>query len=176
MRRSRLTIVIVTLILSAGGWGHLRGQAAPEESRSAKEIRKIVADWTEAFNNHDSKAVAELFAPAATFVNVYGELSQGRSEIEASRAALHRDHFEGITDGTMTTAILEIRFLTPDFALSVVKWTLDSPSLGSFSTHSTMVLSNTEGRWAIFAFHTTPIRPPEWRQEQGQDGPRPERR
>ena len=168
MRRSGLAFAAVVLILSGGGWAPLQAQASSEEGVSEIAIRKIVKDWTGAFNRHDAKAVAALFAENATFVNVYGELSQGRSEIEASRTALHRDHFQPIADGNMTTNVTAIRFMRSDVAMAHVGWTLDSATLGSLSTLSTLILSRQHEKWTIIGFHTTPIRPPEWRDQQDQ--------
>jgi ketosteroid isomerase-like protein len=45
-------------------------------------IKQVVAPWSDAFNRHDSRAVAMLFSEDGDFTNPQGLHRHGRQEIE----------------------------------------------------------------------------------------------
>jgi uncharacterized protein (TIGR02246 family) len=82
-------------------------------------IRAIMDRFIDAWNQHDAKAFAALFAEDADFTNVRGMGASGRAKIETFHAPLfatifsksHQEH----TD-------IKARFLRPDMAAVDVSW------------------------------------------------------
>src|SRR3712207_2607477 len=68
------------------------GQTASDKSKSAggvkdeEAIRKVLADFVEAWNKHDAKAFSLVFAEDADFTNVRGMSVHGRAEVEKFHA------------------------------------------------------------------------------------------
>ena len=72
-----------------------RGEANPQVVPDEEGIRKVLANFIEAWNKHDAKAFSMLFAEDADFTNVAGVSAHGRAEgREVSRAAI-RDDIQG---------------------------------------------------------------------------------
>jgi uncharacterized protein (TIGR02246 family) len=125
-----------------------------------KLIRDVEKRWEEAWNRHDMKAGAALFTEDADFINVNGWYWKGRDEIEKNHAVLHAGMFK---DSKFKALNTDIRFYTPEIALTHVKWeiggdknpdgTLREPREGLF----TQVLIKTNGQWFISAWHNTNI-------------------
>lgn len=91
----------------------VKEQQAKEKNAEAEEIQASAAKFVEAYNAHDAKAVAELFAKKAEFTDEDGNLIQGREEIEANFKAM----FEEFPDCKIALEIGSIRVLTPHIAL-----------------------------------------------------------
>lgn len=86
---------------------------AEEKDAEVAEIQASAVKFVEAYNAHDAKAVAELFAKKAEFTDENGNLIQGREEIEADFKAM----FEEFPDCKIAVEIDSIRVLTPHIAL-----------------------------------------------------------
>jgi uncharacterized protein (TIGR02246 family) len=137
----------------------LSGAQADEASDEAI-IRQGVVRWEEAWNKHDAKAGAELFADNADFINVNASFWKGRAEIEDSHAKLFSGMFK---ESTFKTLGSNVRFLSPDTALAHIKWEIAGdtspdgsprpPRQGIF----TQVLTKQNDRWLIAAWHNTNI-------------------
>jgi len=76
-------------------------------------IRKVLADFVEAWNKHDAKAFSMVFAEDADFTNVRGASAHGRAEVEKFHAPLFATRFKD-TNQKMTKN--KIRFIKPDVA------------------------------------------------------------
>jgi uncharacterized protein (TIGR02246 family) len=82
-------------------------------------IRTVLNRFTEAWNRHDAKAFAAVFAEDADCTNWRGDSAKGRAGIEAMHAPSfgtifkhsHQEH----TD-------IKIRFIRPDVAAVDVRW------------------------------------------------------
>jgi uncharacterized protein (TIGR02246 family) len=64
-----------------------------DERLAATLVSEVEAAW----NAHDMRRFAELFAEDADFVNVGGWWFRGRSEIQENHAVLHQTIFQGST-------------------------------------------------------------------------------
>lgn len=88
-------------------------------ARDEEEIRKVLADFVEAWNKHDAKAFSMVFAEDADFTNVRGTSASGRAEIEKFHASLFATRFKD-TNQKMTKT--KIRFIRPDVAAVDAWW------------------------------------------------------
>ena len=109
------------LILSTYAAGQTAGGQAKSTSgaRDEDEIRKVLADFLEAWNKHDAKAFSMIFAEDADFTNVRGTSASGRAEIEKFHAPLFATRFK---DTNQKMAKSKIRFIRPDVAAVDAWW------------------------------------------------------
>lgn len=90
-------------------------KAAPvDRSRDAndKAVRAAAAAFVQAYNAHDAKAIAALFAADGEIVDEAGDARQGRGEIEAVFSAI----FDEYPEATMSVAIDAVRLLGANLA------------------------------------------------------------
>ena len=128
------------------------------QSQEEAEIRRVETDLQEAWNRHDAKAFANLFAEDGDVVNVVGWWWKGRPEIEKKLTEAHAFIFR---ESTLTDNEVHVRFLTPQIAVLHVRWSLvghrnpdgtpGQPRKG-VETH---VLQKQTSKWLICAFHNT---------------------
>ena len=109
------------LILSTYAAGQTAGGAKRSTSGAGdeEEIRKVLADFVEAWNKHDAKAFSMVFAEDADFTNVRGTSAHGRAEVEKFHAPLFATRFKD-TSQKMTKT--KIRFIRPDVAAVDAWW------------------------------------------------------
>ncbi len=109
-----------------------------------------------AWNTADGAAYGAPFAEEADFVNVRGEHHRGGPEY-IGRA--HQGIFDSIYAGsTVRYAVAVARTLGPGVVLAVANARLDAPSgplQGVTDARITVVMTESEGRWVISAFHNT---------------------
>lgn len=132
-----------------------QGQAAADET----QIRALAASWEHAWNQHDMKAMAQLFVEEADFVNVAGRHWKGRREI----GARHAERLDQFKESVWTTRDVVVQMLRPDIALVHVKWSIRgdtdpdgkarSPRDGVF----TWVVVKDAGLWRIRAAQNTNV-------------------
>src|SRR5258708_792612 len=94
---------------------------APAQAASAtvadeaeeKAIRASAETFTRAYNNHNARAVAELFAPKAEIIDENGVLTRGREAIEKTFAEV----FKQDPKIEAECEIESIRILTPNIGV-----------------------------------------------------------
>jgi uncharacterized protein (TIGR02246 family) len=134
-----------------------------DQNSDEAAIRHTVMGLQEAWNRHDTKAFANLFAEDADFVNVAGAWWKGRAEIEEKHRASHATIFR---DSTLSVEQVYVRFLTPDIAIAHVLTALIGQKMADGTMVSprrallTQVLQKQSGKWLIVASHNTDVRPP----------------
>jgi uncharacterized protein (TIGR02246 family) len=145
-------------------WSLLMGSASGADQNSDQAaIRQTVMGLQEAWNRHDMKAFANLFAEDADFVNVAGAWWKGRAEIEQKHRAAHATIFR---DSTLSVEEVDVRFLTPDIAIAHVLTALVGQKMADGTVVPprrallTQVLQKQSGKWMIVASHNTDVRPP----------------
>jgi uncharacterized protein (TIGR02246 family) len=128
-----------------------------QHARDEAEIRKLQVQQQEAWNRHDAKAYAALFAEDGDVVNVVGWWWKGRSEVEKKLAAAHAVVFR---DSRLSVDDVRIRFLGVDVAIVHVRWsmegartppTIPEPRRGI----QIQVLQRRDRKWRIVAFQNT---------------------
>src|SRR6266496_2493924 len=130
--------------------------ADPQADEAA--IRDVVqARQQQAWNQHDAKAYAALFAEDGDVVNVVGWWWRGRKEIESQLS----DAFAFIfRESTLTITHVDIRFLRPKIAVAHTRWTMSGAKTPPTIPEpregiQTLVLQKVGGNWMIEAFQNT---------------------
>jgi uncharacterized protein (TIGR02246 family) len=144
-------VAIVALISTA-----VDSQTRLGTGEDEAEIRQRRQAAMTAWNKHDSKAIAELFAPDVDRVRSNGTYYSGRMEVEKSYA----DTLSGVDkNATLKEERSSVRFLTPDVALlDIVGVITDKTSGTVLREHNTMVYVKRGGSWVTAAIRTTPVR------------------
>ena len=88
----------------------------PEES-----VREVVKDCMDAWNKHDAKAFALLFAEDADFTNWTGQGATGRDAIERYHEPLFATRFK---TSHQTTENIKVRLVKPDVASLDIWWNM----------------------------------------------------
>ena len=83
--------------------------------------KALVDGFVSAWNAHDMKAFARLFAEDADFVNVAGMWWKGRADIQAKHEESHATRFKATT---LVVKEASERFPRPDVGLVHVRWEL----------------------------------------------------
>jgi uncharacterized protein (TIGR02246 family) len=132
-------------------------QLAPERIRDA---------FVEAWNRHDIRTLAALFADDAQFVNVLGMWWKGRDEIQRRLGANHETIFK---ESHLNPTGQDVYYLRPDVAIVHSTWMLtgqvdrDGEGVADREGIITLVVARGADRWQIHAFQNTdilPVRPP----------------
>jgi len=123
----------------------------PEES-----IRGVVKDCMDAWNRHDAKSFASLFAEDADFTNWMGQGATGRDAIEKYHQPLFDTRFK---TSHQTTENIKVRLIKPDVASVDTLWNMTGavdgagqpwpPRRGILS----WIMTKEEGRWLIKVMH-----------------------
>ena len=120
MRRA-FTALTVLLILSVCAVGQTAGDKAKPAGNATDEegIRRVLADFVEAWNKHDAKAFSLVFAEDADFTNVRGVSAHGRTEVEKFHAPRFATTFK---DSHQKITETKIRFIKSDVAAVDARW------------------------------------------------------
>ena len=152
--RGLMMLAGASILLAAASAPRTHGAA---QDRAESEIRAVQARQAEAWNRHDARSYADLFAEDGDVVNVVGWWWKGRAEIERKLEAAFAQVFK---ESTLTITEVQVRFLAPETAVAHVRWTMTGartppgipePREGI----QTQVLSKVSGRWLIAAFQNT---------------------
>jgi uncharacterized protein (TIGR02246 family) len=125
------------------------------------EIGRIQARWDDAWNRHDIKALSALVAEDVRFVNVAGNVLNGRDEFEKLQTRTHATQFK---DSVRTVTGTDIKFLTSDIAVAHVRWGMkgdkdaDGTPRPPRSGVMMQVLVKRRGMWTIVAVQNTNVR------------------
>jgi uncharacterized protein (TIGR02246 family) len=92
-----------------------------DDQTAKRAIEDIAAKLAEAWNRHDARALAAIFAEDADFTNVFGMVAKGRAAIEALHAPLFKTIFK---DSRLSVTETGVRLIRPDVASVDVKWTM----------------------------------------------------
>jgi uncharacterized protein (TIGR02246 family) len=148
-----LLVAISTAAAQEGG----RSQGGDEAA-----VRAVASASVDAWNRHDMKAFAALFAEDADFVNVIGLWWRGRAEIQKEHEALHATRMKN----THLTAVdTTVRFLKPDVAVVHTRWELtgdtglEGKPLPSRKGLMTYVLVRRGDTWPIAVSQNTDVVP-----------------
>ena len=111
-----LNLVLLLLMISFNSIGQTNDIA---RAKDEERIKKVLTDFTDAWNKHDAKAFSNVFSEDADFTNVVGKGSTGPNEIEKFHApgfsTRWKDSYQKITQS-------KIRFIKPDVAAVDAWW------------------------------------------------------
>lgn len=109
-------MAILWLIISSNIDGQIKDTVTAKDE---ERIKKVLADFTDAWNKHDAKSFSNVFSEDVDFTNVVGKSSTGRIEIEKFHApgfaTKWKDSYQKITQS-------KIRFIKPDVAAVDAWW------------------------------------------------------
>ena len=132
--------------------------AAADRQADAAAIRDVAQTrQQQAWNQHDAKAYAALFAEDGDVVNVIGWWWKGRKEIESQLSDAFAFVFR---ESTLTITQVDIRFLRPKIAVAHTRWTMSGAKTPPTIPEpregiQTLVLQKVGGNWMIEAFQNT---------------------
>jgi uncharacterized protein (TIGR02246 family) len=144
----------------------LPGVDQPARQVDAQQIHGVMDAFVDAWNRHDAKAFAAVFAEDADFTNWRGMGASGRSKIEEFHAPLFATIFKN-SHQTMTD--INIRFVRADVAAVEVHWDMtgQTDALGNARPPRqgilNFVMAKNDGKWQIVVMHNldlTALPPP----------------
>ena len=116
MKQLHLRIGLVVWVLAMGF-----SVPAVAQQQDDAAIRQVQVLQAAAWNRHDARAYASLFAEDGDAVNVVGWWWKGRPEIERNI----REGFEFVfAQSTLTITDVDVRFLSPSMAVAHVHWSM----------------------------------------------------
>jgi len=124
--------------------------------RTEQAITEVLERFTEAWNTHDAKAYAALFAENADFTNVFGQSFHGRETIEAQHAKIFASMFK---DSRITSMYSTVRLLDQFFASVDVIWTMSGAvdmkgnSWADRKGLMSLVMKSENEVWSILIMH-----------------------
>jgi uncharacterized protein (TIGR02246 family) len=136
----------------------ISGTAAADQKGDEAPIRDVVQmRQQQAWNQHDAKAYAALFAEDGDVVNVVGWWWRSRKEIENKLTDAFAFVFR---ESTLTIKEVDVRFLTSEIAVAHTRWTMSGAKTPPTIPEpregiQTLVLQKLGGNWMIAAFQNT---------------------
>ena len=138
------------------------GTAIAQDARE-KEVRAATDAFVAAWNKHDPKAMAAVWAPDGDLINPFGRWASGRADVEK----LFTDEQTTFMKSSMySIGTYKVRFLSPAIAVSdydgEVTGILDangSPQ-APFKHHVTIVFEKKAGHWWAMAARAAAYLPP----------------
>jgi uncharacterized protein (TIGR02246 family) len=141
MRQAILVLVGVALCVTSAYTQTRLGTAADEAA-----IRRNLEARIVAWNKHDAKATAALFATDADRVSTNGSFSSGRAQIEKSYANLFSDVYK---NSTLKSEPGTVRFLTTDVAIFDAPYTITGATNGTFNGTGAAIHVKRNGVWEL---------------------------
>jgi uncharacterized protein (TIGR02246 family) len=155
MRRVTVVFVLLMVVVSVAA-------SASVES----EVKARGEEFAAAWNRHDAKTMARLWAPEGDLINPFGRFAKGRGPIEKL--------FQDDQSGPMKTShyrnvASSVRTLTPDLAIADFDVEItgmkapDNTALPTLKPHVTSLFKKESGKWWILtarAFNYTPAPAP----------------
>lgn len=154
---TRLTIIVAVAYFAVA----LPIDAA-ESTADEKAIRQVVKDYETLWNKHDMSTFGNLFTGDAEWVNVVGHVWRGKAEIVKAHRIVHETNFK---NRNMQFDEMTVRFIRPDIAVSIVKWTLDgfeAPDGRQFpkgQNVATLVFVKQDDKWLISSGENVTVDP-----------------
>src|SRR3990172_8694201 len=114
-------------------------------------IMKETASFAEAWSKGDAKAAASYYAEDGTRVGAFGDIQNGRSEIEAA--------YDRLLHQTMPGAVVKqergsVRMLSPEFAVWQGGIEITPAGGGAaLKGYVVQVMQKVEGRWLVLEGH-----------------------
>jgi uncharacterized protein (TIGR02246 family) len=159
VRRKEKAEMKILLVFTILAWAV--SPLAASQQTDEDEIRRIQTRWDDAWNRHDIKALGALVAEDVRFVNVAGNVLNGREEFEKLQTQTHATQFK---DSVRTVTGTDIKFLSADIAVAHVRWGMrgdkDADGTPRPPRNGVMmqVLVKRGGAWTIVAVQNTNVR------------------
>jgi uncharacterized protein (TIGR02246 family) len=124
---------------------------AEESTPDSESIKKIAHDFTEAWNKHDPKMMANFWAENGELLSPWAGMISGRAELEKHFAAEHTDKMK---DSQIELTLDSIRFVDPDTAfvdgnLTITGMNIAGEQAVPFHNHGVFLFIKKDGAWKI---------------------------
>jgi uncharacterized protein (TIGR02246 family) len=135
----------------------LVGQTGETDERA---IRAVMDRFVDAWNHHDAKAFATVFAEDADFTNWRGTGASGRTKIEAFHAPVFATIF---SKSHLEYTDIKTRFVRPDVATVDVHWKMSGAIDAQGNPRPeregllSFVMANSAGQWEIVVMHNLDV-------------------
>jgi uncharacterized protein (TIGR02246 family) len=123
-----------------------------DASKDEAAVRDIIAQFDKAWNNHDGKALAELYAETSSTVNRHGVYYPlgGRAEQEQQYTKHHGAKGPFKDSRSAPQKIFELRFIRPDLALVRTMRTIwETPEMTREDMIVSYLMTKNAGKWSI---------------------------
>jgi uncharacterized protein (TIGR02246 family) len=133
------------------------GQTGETDERA---IRAVMDRFVDAWNHHDAKAFATVFAEDADFTNWRGTGAISRSKVEAFHAPVFATIF---SKSHLEYTDIKTRFVRPDVATVDVHWKMSGAIDAQGNPRPeregllSFVMANSAGQWEIVVMHNLDI-------------------
>jgi uncharacterized protein (TIGR02246 family) len=139
---ARWAVMVMVLLAAAPGWADQPKLDAADERALDERLEAFVV----AYNKADAPAVAAFYAPDADYLNVSGEMSKGRAEIEKMFASFFAQNKEARGKVSITSR----RLIKPDMVIEDGTWELTGvgqgvPAKGRY----TSISIKHDDKWAV---------------------------
>jgi uncharacterized protein (TIGR02246 family) len=154
---TRLTIIVALAVIAVS-----QQAVAADRATDEKAIRLVVKEYETLWNKHDMTSFGDLFTDDAEWVNVVGHVWRGKADIQKAHQIVHATNFK---NRNMQLDNLTVRFIRPDVAVSIVRWTLDgfeAPDGRQFPKGpnvATLVFVKQDGEWLISSGENVTVDP-----------------
>ena len=128
----------------------------PGQQGDTQQIHGVMNAFVDAWNQHDAKAFAAVFAEDADFTNWRGTSASGRSKIEEFHAPMFATIFK---NSRLRQSSVRTRFIRPDIAAVDVPWdmsgVMDAGGNPRPDRHGLLdfVMAKDRGQWQIVVMH-----------------------
>ncbi len=149
MRRCHVVKSLVLCLVLGTVVSTVRG-----DDDAANQIRGVLRDYVEAFNQHDAAAVAAYWSENAVYVDrETGDRLEGREALQADFAGL----FEANADARLVGEMGDISFVTDDVAIANGTATVYAPDGSVSLTDFSATFVRAEGTWLIHTVHESDV-------------------
>jgi uncharacterized protein (TIGR02246 family) len=138
------------------------GAGAQAGGSEEAQVRKLVCDAIEAWNEHDVRAYSQIYAEDAEITTVIGPTAHGRDAIYAHIAEVFETLFK---KSHLIAKNIKVRFLRPEIAVVDVRWRMSGaldwqgkvipPREGLLH----WIVTRQDHRWLITVMHNQELTP-----------------
>jgi len=117
---------------------------------ATQAVEKRIGEFVAAWNRHDPKAMASVWAPGGDLFNPFGRWAKGREEVAK---LLTEEHSTVMKATTFTTSAITVRTLAPGVALADWDFTIagimtpDGSTMPTQKFHAAVVWVKKGGTW-----------------------------
>jgi uncharacterized protein (TIGR02246 family) len=167
------SLLFATFAMALGGSAHALDpsvgaglDASRRNLQAETEVRQRYTEFTDAFNRHDTAAMAAMWTAQGDHYEPDGSFAEGR---EAVRKLFEASHSTGFKTATITLNIDSVWMITPNVALVNGFYAVDGvrdpagKEVAIRKGHLTSVLLKDEGQWWVAASRATIPVPLPWR-------------
>ena len=158
--RLALAVFFLLSVSTVMAWAQMQSHMADADSVA---IKQSVAAFSDAWNRHDSHAVAMRYVEDGDFSSTQGIPSHGAKELEEHYVSIFGTFLK---NAHRTDTVRSIRFLTPSIASVDIDWqmtgakTPDGAEAPLRKGLLNWVVTKQNGQWLITVYHESLFTPP----------------